>query len=69
MTWLTEERLAAMGFAGIGRNVRLSDKASLHNCAGIRLGDNVRIDDFCVLSAGEGGIVLGSHSISLFTLR
>lgn len=61
MAWLSEERLTEMGFAAIGRSARLSDRASFHNCSKIRLGDNVRIDDFCVLSAGEGGIILGDH--------
>ena len=27
----------------------------------ISLGSNVRIDDFCVLSAGEGGITIGNY--------
>jgi dTDP-4-amino-4,6-dideoxy-D-glucose acyltransferase len=39
----------------------LSDKASYYNCGNIRLGNNVRIDDFCVLSAGEGGIIIGNY--------
>ena len=50
-----------MGFAFVGRNVVISDRASFYNCSRIRLGDNVRIDDFCVLSAGTGGIVVGSN--------
>jgi dTDP-4-amino-4,6-dideoxy-D-glucose acyltransferase len=39
----------------------LSDKASYYNCKNIQIGNNVRIDDFCVLSAGEGGIVIGNY--------
>ena len=27
----------------------------------IIIGDNVRIDDFVVMSAGESGIIIGSH--------
>ena len=50
-----------MGFGAVGAGVLLSDKASFHNCANIQLGDNVRVDDFCVLSAGVGGIRLGRH--------
>lgn len=50
-----------MGFARVGDNVKLSDKASFYNCENILLGDNVRIDDFCVLSAGERGIEVGNH--------
>jgi len=50
-----------MGFASVGRNARISDRASFYGTPHIHLGDNVRIDDFCVLSAGEGGIHIGSH--------
>jgi len=50
-----------MGFADFGSNVLLSDKASYYNCKSIRFGSNVRVDDFCVLSAGDGGIEIGNH--------
>lgn len=52
--------LKAVGFAAVGRNVHISDKASFYGAARISVGDNVRIDDFCVLSAGVGGIHIGS---------
>jgi galactoside O-acetyltransferase len=58
---LSQETLEAMGFAAIGENVAISDKASFYNCAAISIGNNVRIDDFCVLSAGAGGIAIGSN--------
>jgi galactoside O-acetyltransferase len=61
MAWLTNEQLEAMEFARVGRNVMLSDKASYYNCKNIRLGNNVRVDDFCVLSAGIGGIDIGNY--------
>jgi galactoside O-acetyltransferase len=50
-----------MGFANVGTNVLLSDKATYYNCKNIRLGSNIRIDDFCVLSAGIKGIDIGSY--------
>ena len=50
-----------MGFASVGDDVIISDRASFYNCAGIAIGNSVRIDDFCVLSAGEGGIQIGNH--------
>lgn len=59
MGQLTREQIAQMGFASVGDEVFLSDKASFYNCQNIRLGSRVRIDDFCVLAAGEGGIELG----------
>ncbi|MGA9667126.1 MAG: acyltransferase [Gallionella sp.] len=61
MAWLTNEQMREMGFACFGNNMMLSDKASYYNCENIRLGDSVRVDDFCVLSAGQGGIEIGSH--------
>lgn len=61
MAYLTQDQLQTMGFASLGNQVRISDKASFYNCARISLGDNVRIDDFCVVSAGAGGIEIGSY--------
>lgn len=50
-----------LGFASVGENVFISDRASFYNCTNISLGNNVRIDDFCVLSAGADGITIGNH--------
>jgi galactoside O-acetyltransferase len=60
-SFLTDDELAAIGFGHVGRNVRISRLASFHSAARIRIGDNTRIDDFCVLSAGEGGIEIGRN--------
>lgn len=61
MAFLTEQQLSTMGFAELGSNVLISDKASLYGASRIKIGSNVRIDDFCVLSAGEGGMEIGSY--------
>lgn len=61
MAWLTAQQITEMGFACVGSNVLLSDKASYYDCKNIRLGSNIRIDDFCVLSAGAGGINIGNY--------
>ncbi|WP_374090223.1 hypothetical protein [Methylomicrobium lacus] len=61
MAILSRAKIESMGFASVGENVMLSDKASFYNCAKISLGSNVRIDDFCVLSAGNGGITIGNY--------
>ncbi len=50
-----------MGFAAVGENISISDRASFYNIANISLGNNIRIDDFCVLSAGAGGIRIGDY--------
>ena len=61
MTWLTQDELIEMGFGALGKNVLLSSKASYYNNKNIYIGDNVRIDDFCIVSAGKGGIRLGRN--------
>lgn len=61
MAFLTEDQIKAMGFLRVGKNCLLSDKASYYNCKNIKIGNNVRIDDFCILSAGIGGIEIGSY--------
>jgi acetyltransferase-like isoleucine patch superfamily enzyme len=61
MAWLTDEQINNLGFAKVGKNVLLSDKSSYYNCVKIEIGNNVRIDDFCVLSAGLGGISIGRN--------
>lgn len=57
----TESQLGQLGLKSFGKNVLISDKASLHGCSRIEIGNNVRIDDFCILSAGEGGIIIGNN--------
>lgn len=61
MAMLDRSTLEKMGFSSLGDNVQISERASLYNCAQIALGNNVRIDDFCVLAAGAGGIVIGDY--------
>lgn len=61
MAMMSREAVERMGFASVGDNVQISDRASFYGVNRIALGNNVRIDDFCVLSAGEGGINIGQH--------
>ena len=61
MAWLTDKQIRERGFCCVGNNMKLSDKASYYNCKEIRLGSNVRVDDFCVLSAGIAGIEIGNY--------
>lgn len=50
MAFLTVEQLIQMDFSSLGTNVRISDKASIYNPEQIEIGNNSRIDDFCVIS-------------------
>jgi dTDP-4-amino-4,6-dideoxy-D-glucose acyltransferase len=61
MAILSREAIDSMGFAALGNNVQISDRASFYGTDRIALGSNVRIDDFCVVSAGAGGICIGQH--------
>jgi galactoside O-acetyltransferase len=61
MGFLNLSQISAIGFRSCGRNVLISNKASFYGASRITLGDSVRIDDFCILSAGDGGIVVGNH--------
>lgn len=60
MSFLSDTELEALGFVSIGENVKISHKASIYGAEKISIGNNVRIDDFCILSAGVGGISIGS---------
>lgn len=53
-----EKELEEIGFKSVGRNTKISRKCSIYGAAHISIGDNVRIDDFCILS---GQIHLGNN--------
>jgi galactoside O-acetyltransferase len=61
MSFLTIKQLENMGFAYLGENVLISDKCSIYNPSKIKIASNVRVDDFCILSAGNGGIEIGNN--------
>ncbi len=58
MAYLSDEQLTQIGFKRVGNNVKISDKSSIYNANQIEIGDNSRIDDFCVIS---GNVQIGSY--------
>ena len=58
MAYYTLDQLEKMYFKSLGKNVKISDKASIYNCDQIEIGDNSRIDDFCVIS---GKVKIGKN--------
>lgn len=58
MAYLAEDALKAIGFKRLGRNVMLSEHACIYRPGMIEIGNNVRIDDFCIIS---GNVKLGSY--------
>ncbi|MFA0358882.1 acyltransferase [Vibrio breoganii] len=58
MAYLTQEQIESIGFKNVGDNIKISDLARFYNPQKISIGNNVRIDDFCILS---GNITLGNN--------
>lgn len=57
-SFYTQDELSKLGLAKFGTNVLISRKASIYGSKNISIGDNVRIDDFCILS---GDITIGHY--------
>lgn len=57
-SFYTEEELQHLGFKSVGRHCKISRKASFYGIERMSVGNNVRIDDFCILS---GCITLGNN--------
>jgi acetyltransferase-like isoleucine patch superfamily enzyme len=57
-SFFSKDELMKVGFARCGQKVLISRKASIYSPEKIEIGNNVRIDDFCILS---GNIVLGNY--------
>jgi galactoside O-acetyltransferase len=58
MAYMSREALEKMGFKHLGKNVKVSDKASIYNANQISIGDESRIDDFCTIS---GKVTIGRN--------
>ncbi|GGW58841.1 acyltransferase [Alishewanella tabrizica] len=58
MAYLSQNEMEKMGFRFLGRGVKISDKASIYNPEKISIGDESRIDDFCVVS---GFVEIGKY--------
>ncbi|WP_455584671.1 acyltransferase [Bacteroides sp.] len=57
-SFYSEEELKMIGFRSVGKNVKISKKASLYKPELMTIGNNVRIEDFCVLN---GKINIGDN--------
>lgn len=62
MAYYTQKELKQLGFKYLGKNVKISDKASIYNFDQISIDDNPRIDDFCLMS---GKIKIGKNILLL----
>lgn len=57
-SFYTNQELKKLGLKSFGNNVFISKKVSLYSVNTIQIGNNVRIDDFCILS---GNITIGNN--------
>lgn len=57
-SFYTIEELKLIGLKEIGEDVKISKKASIYSPNKIKIGNHVRIDDFCILS---GKIEIGNY--------
>ncbi|MBN1226790.1 MAG: acyltransferase [Deltaproteobacteria bacterium] len=57
-SYYSKTEIANLGIKKCGRNVKISKKVSFYCAEKISIGNNVRIDDFCILS---GDISIGSY--------
>lgn len=58
MAFYTENELNTIGFKRLGKNVKISTRAAIYRPHEMEIGDNSRIDDFCLLS---GKIFIGRN--------
>jgi len=58
MSFYPQEELENLGLKAFGKNVLISNKCSIYGAENITLGNDVRIDDSCILS---GKINIGSN--------
>lgn len=59
MSWLNAEQLKK--FKSVGREVLVSDQATIFGAENVEIGDNVRIDAGCIILASKGRVKIGSH--------
>ena len=59
--FLTEKELKNFGFKSLGVNVKISSDVRIYGQENISIGNNVRIDDFTSLTAGDGYIHINNY--------
>jgi dTDP-4-amino-4,6-dideoxy-D-glucose acyltransferase len=62
MSYYSSDAIQSLGLKSVGKNLKLSVDVRIYGANKISIGDNVRIDAFCILATGaQGYINLGSH--------
>ncbi len=64
-SFYNREELLQMGFKSLGENVLISSNANFYSPETIEIGNNTRIDDFCLLT---GRVIIGNYvHVSAYT--
>tara|TARA_B100000902_G_C27018491_1_gene768409 strand:- start:124 stop:633 length:510 start_codon:yes stop_codon:yes gene_type:complete len=58
--FLSKNELIKINFKSFGQNVMISKNVTIIGAKNISLGSNVRIDDYCIISANEGHLKIGN---------
>ena len=59
--FFSKQKLRKIKFKVLGKNVKISTNVRIIGEKNIEIGDNVRIDDFTIISAKEGSLKIGSN--------
>ena len=66
-SFLTSEQIIQLGFNFVGDNVKISKDAKFYGSSFISIASNSRIDDFCILSASERGLISIGNYVHIST--
>ena len=67
-SWYSEEELKNIGFGSIGKNIFISKKVSIYGAHNIFMGNDIRIDDYCIFASSNGKLFLeGYNHIAAFS--
>lgn len=58
---LNKKKLSQIGFGKIGKNIFISKNVTIIGANNIYLGNDIRIDDYTIISAKKGKIIIGSN--------
>ena len=61
MSFYSLRELYSLGLKSVGRNVNISKFTRINNASNIIIGNNVRIDDFCILSSGTSPFIIEDY--------
>lgn len=59
--FLNDKQLKNLKFKSLGRNIKISSNVTIIGAKKIVIGNNVRIDDYTILSVQEGFLKIGSN--------